>query len=63
MVIANLIGFGTGFEGLYQILVRMFQLTSLVYFLKILLFLMPSVVVMFYVREKEKMNQKKTIHF
>ncbi len=53
MIIANLIGFGMGHEGLVEILINMFNMTSLAYFVKILIFLVPSVIVMFYVREKE----------
>jgi hypothetical protein len=59
MIIANLIGFGMGHEGLGEILYNMLQMTSLTYFIKILLFLVPSVVVMFYVREKEEMADLK----
>jgi hypothetical protein len=53
MIIANLIGFGMGHEGLVEILINMLNMTSLAYFFKILIFLVPSVIVMFYVREKE----------
>jgi hypothetical protein len=59
MIIANLIGFGMGHEGLFEILLKMMQMTSVIYFLSILLFLMPSVVVMFYVREMELKNNEK----
>lgn len=65
MIIANLIGFGMGVDGLYKILIQMFRMTSYAYFLKITLIFIPLVVVMFYVREKERIDQgkKKSAHF
>jgi hypothetical protein len=65
MVIANLIGFGMGADGLYAILVKMFRMTSIGYFMKILFFFMPLVAVMFFVREKERLNHgnKKGVYF
>jgi hypothetical protein len=60
MIIANLIGFGMGHEGLGEILMNMLQMTSFTYIIKILLFLVPSVIVMFYVREKEEMRDNNT---
>ena len=56
MIIANLIGFGMGHEGLLEILLKILNMTSATYFIYIILFIMPSVVVMFYVREKEFLN-------
>jgi hypothetical protein len=65
MIITNLIGFGMGLDGLSQILVNIFHMTSLDYLFKILLFLTPSVVVMFYIREKETIcrGNKKAVYF
>ena len=65
MIITNLIGFGMGFDGLSQIIVNIFKKTSLDYLFKILLFLIPSVIVMFYIREKEKIcrGNKKTVYY
>ena len=65
MCITNLIGFGMGNKGLTEILVNIFNITSLDHLFKILLFLTPSVVVMFYIREKEKIcrGNKKAVYF
>ncbi len=59
MIIANLIGFGMGHEGLFQIILNILKMTSVDYFIKILFFLIPSVIVMFYVREKEEIYYNK----
>jgi hypothetical protein len=61
MIIANLIGFGMGHEGLYEIVLNMLQNTSFLYFIQILIFLMPSVVVQFFVREKEAQAEKESL--
>ena len=53
MIIANLIGFGMGQDSLIEILLNMLKMTSVVNFLKLLIFFVPLVVVMFYVRKKE----------
>ena len=59
MIIANLIGFGMGHNDLYGILLKIWNETSPLYLSKIILFLIPSVILMFYVREKEKEKNKK----
>jgi hypothetical protein len=47
-----------GHNDLYGILFKIWNETSPLYLTKIILFLIPSVIVMFYVREKEKENNK-----
>ena len=56
MVIANLIGFGMGSEGLREITSKIVQMTSPMYFLKIIIFLIPSTVTMFYIRDRERVQ-------
>jgi hypothetical protein len=58
MIIANLIGFGMGHNDLYGILLKIWNETNLIYLTKVISFLIPSVIVMFYVREKERENNK-----
>ena len=53
MIVANLIGFGMGSEGVNFIIKKILKMTSPIYFIKILIFLIPSTVTMFYIRELE----------
>ena len=63
MVIANLIGFGMGHNALYEILLKIWSEASYFFIFKVILFLVPSVIVMFYVREKENKSNKGTKNF
>ena len=56
MVIANLIGFGMGSEGLREITNKIIHMTSPMYFIKIILFLIPSTATMFYIRDRERVK-------
>ena len=63
MIVANLIGFGMGSEGVTFITKKILQMTSPIYFLKILIFLIPSTVTMFYIRELESVYSDKNINY
>lgn len=63
MIIANLIGFGMGHNALYEILINIWNEASYFFIFKVILFLVPSVIVMFYVREKEKESSKNAKNF
>lgn len=54
MIIANLIGFGMGSEGLSEIIYKIYKMTSPLYFIKMIIFLIPSTVFMFYIRDRER---------
>jgi hypothetical protein len=56
MIIANLIGFGMGSEGVSEITVKILKMTSPLYFVKIMVFLIPSTITMFYIRDKERVK-------
>ena len=53
MVTANLIGFGMGSKGFLLIVKKLINMTSPLYFIKIMKFLIPSASTMFYIREYE----------
>jgi hypothetical protein len=63
MILANLIGFGMGSEGVIQLTKKIIYLTSFTYFFKILLFLIPSTVSMFYIRDLEKNIYGKNVNY
>jgi hypothetical protein len=63
MIIANLIGFGMGSEGVIQLTMKIISLTSFTYFFKILFFLIPSTVSMFYIRDLEKNIYGKNVNY
>jgi len=63
MIIANLIGFGMGHNALYDIILKIWTEASYIFIFKIILFLIPSVIVMFYVREKEDFDKKNAKNF
>lgn len=63
MIIANLIGFGMGHNALYDILLQIWNEASYFFMFKIIIFLIPSVIVMFYVREKESKIDKSNKNF
>lgn len=63
MALANLIGFGIGSDGVTQITMKIIKLTSFTYFFKILIFLIPSTVAMFYVRDIEKTIYGKNVNY
>ena len=56
MIVANLIGFGMGSEGVSEITLKILKMTSPLYFGKILVFLIPSTITMFYIRDKERVK-------
>lgn len=56
MIIANLIGFGMGSEGVRDITMKIIKLTSPIYFMKIVLFFIPLTVVIFYIRDRERLQ-------
>jgi len=58
MIIANLIGFGMGHNALYEILIKIGNEANFFFIFKVIIFLVPSVIVMFYVREKENKSSK-----
>ena len=63
MALANLIGFGIGSEGVILIIMKILKLTSFTYFFKILLFLIPLTVSMFYVRDIERTIYGKNVNY
>jgi D-alanyl-lipoteichoic acid acyltransferase DltB (MBOAT superfamily) len=63
MIVANLIGFGMGSEGVNFIIKKILKMTSPIYFIKILIFLIPSTVTMFYVRELEYVYFGKKLNY
>ena len=63
MIVANLIGFGMGSEGVNFIIKKILKMTSPIYFIKILIFLVPSTVTMFYVRELEYVYFGKKLNY
>ena len=63
MILANLIGFGMGSEGVIELTMKIVSLTSFTYFFKILLFLIPSTVSMFYIRDLEKNIYGKNVNY
>lgn len=63
MIIANLIGFGMGHNDLYSIMWKIMDEASCFFLLKVIIYLIPSVIVMFYVREKEEQKSKNKIKF
>ena len=63
MALANLIGFGIGSEGVTLIIMKILKLTSFTYFFKILLFLIPLTVSMFYVRDIERTIYGKNVNY
>jgi len=63
MIIANLIGFGMGHNALYEILVKIWNEASYFFIFKVILFMIPSVIVMFYVRERESKANKSNKNF
>jgi len=63
MIIANLIGFGMGHNALYEILSKIWDEASYFFICKVILCLVPSVIVMFYVREKENKSSKSNKNF
>lgn len=52
-----------GQNGLYNIILRILDEVSIFYFIKIVIFFIPTVIVMFYVREKEKQTNKIKINY
>ena len=63
MVIANLIGFGMENEGAYFIIKKIFKISPSIFFIKILIFLIPSTVTMFYIRELEYVYFGKKLNY
>ncbi len=63
MIIANLIGFGMGHNNLYEIILKICREASYIFIIKVILFLVPSVIVMFYIREKEENDKKNAKNF
>ena len=63
IVIANLIGFGMENEGAYFIIKKIFKISPSIFFIKILIFLIPSTVTMFYIRELEYVYFGKKLNY
>ena len=63
MILANLIGFGMGSEGVIELTMKIVSLTSFTYFFFFFLFLIPSTVSMFYIRDLEKNIYGKNVNY